>query len=252
MVPGPHTASGKVEAGGDRVNRSVEYYRNEPLEVAAGDELRDDRTGERVIVLAVEGDLMRLRYPSGDEKNAPRLNLYLSRPDDPGRPSPATLEVLRSTAAYRLRDRIVIRAEAKAGEYGPITGVEPFLTLPPDAAPEEVGAGILTALDAYRSGVPEPTKSEYDVVARALYRAAGVRSHRKLLESSLYCRVSESRDLFQLVPYHNGGTRGNRKGFQPKNPMEWLLVRKPATAAELGEALVLAFELCTTIYDSPL
>lgn len=224
---------------------SVEYYRNEPLEVAAGEELRDDRTGERVVVVAVEGELMRVRYPDGEEKRLQRLNLYLSRLDDPGRPSPATREVLRSAAAYRLRDRIVIHAEAKAGEFGPTVGAAPFLTLPPDAAAGEVGDGILAALGAYRSGVPEPTKSDYDVAARSLYRAAGVGSNRKLLESSLYCGISESRDLFQYVPYNNGGTRGSRKGFQPKLPLEWLLVRKPATAAELGEALARAFELST-------
>ncbi len=235
-----------------RANQSVEYYRNEPLEVAAGEELRDDRTGERVVVIAVEGEFMRVRYPDGAEKQLHRLNLYLSRLGDPGRPSPVTREVLRSAAAYRLRDRIVIHAEAKAGEFGPTMSAAPFLTLPPGAAPEEVGAGILAALDAYRSEVPTPTKSDYDVAARSLYRAAGVSSNRKLLEASLYCRASESRDLFQYLPYHNGGTRGSRKGFQPKLPLEWLLVRKPATAVELGEALARAFELCTTVYDSPL
>jgi hypothetical protein len=161
-------------------------------------------------------------------------------------------EVLRGAGAYRLRDRIMLHAEAKTGEFGPTLGVAPFLTLPLDAAPEEIGAGILAALDAYRSGVPEPTESDYDVANRSLYRAAGVSSNRKLLEASLYCRISEDRDHFQFLPYDNGGTRGNRKGFQPKLPLEWLLVRKPATAAELGEALARAFELCTTIYDSPL
>jgi hypothetical protein len=230
----------------------MEHYRNEPLEVAAGEELRDDRTGERVVVVSVEGETMRVRYPDGEEKRLQRQNLYISRLDDPGRPSPATRDVLRSAAAYRLRDRIVIHAEAKAGEFGPTMGTAPFLTLPPAAVPEEVGAGILAALDAYRSGVPVPTKPDLDFTNRSVYRAAGGSSNRKLLEASLYCRVSEDRDLFQYLPYHNGGTRGNRKGFQPKLPMEWLLVRKPATAAELGEALARAFELCTTVYDSPL
>jgi hypothetical protein len=89
---------------------------DEPLEVAAGEELRDDRTGEHVAVIAVEGEFMRVRYPDGAEKQLHRLNLYLSRLDDPGRPSPVTREVLRSAAAYRLRDRIVLHAEAKAGE----------------------------------------------------------------------------------------------------------------------------------------
>ncbi len=230
----------------------IEFYRNEPLQVEVGDELRDERTGEVVTVIGVDAELMRLRYPDGEEKRLQRLNLYISRLDDPGRPSPAAREVLRSAAAYRLRDRIVLHAEAKAGEFGPTIGAAPFLTLPPDTAPEEVGAGILAALVAYRSGVPSPTESDYDVATRSLYRAAGVGSNRRLLEASLYCRVSESQDVLQYLPYNNGGTRGNRKGFQPKLPMEWLLVRKPATTAELGEALARAFELCTTVYDSPL
>mgnify|MGYP001314936781 CR=1 FL=1 len=224
---------------------AVEVFRGEPLQVEAGERVRNHRTGEVATVVAVGAEFVRVRYDDGREEGASRWAIHFSRLGTALRPPPGVRVPLRRAGAYHMRERIVLPAQAEL-ENGPVLIVEPYLALPPDAPPAEVGAAVLEVLSAYRTGVPEPSKAERDGERRALLKAAGVRSYRRLQETALACWIAEQSDAFEFTALHNGGTRGNAKGFQPQRPMQWVVVDAPARAAELGEALTRTFELCTT------
>jgi hypothetical protein len=231
----------------------MEIHRGEPLQVEIGDRVQDCVTGGTATVIGVDRKLVHIRYNDGTEARAPRLNYYLHRVDAPRRPPPGLLRApLRSAGASRMPDRVVIHAIAKVehGQGGFIC--EPYLTVSPGASPEEIGSALLVALDAFRPSGPPRTKGERDAGMRAMLKAHGVSSYRQLQERSLECWLYEQPDAFEFTALHNGGTKGDSKGYAPQEPMQWVVVHKPATAAELGEALLRTFELCTTVYESPI
>src|ERR1051325_6643218 len=91
-------------------------------------------------------------------------------------------------SAYRFDDRMVLHSLARLPEWALIAS-EPYLTLPRDAATEEIGRAVQTVLAAFRAQAPEP--GDFKQVTAAFVRGIGAKSHKQLQESSICCGLSE-------------------------------------------------------------
>jgi len=121
---------------------------------------------------------------------------------------------------------------------------EPVLRLNPSADPNEVGAAIRQVLAAYRTGVPHPKQNEWAESGKPFLAAAGFRSWRSLEAGAKSCHVTQKPDgSFSFSIFRNGGTRGEKKGFQPFGVPDRPLKAGPSDT-ELGLALREALQLC--------
>jgi hypothetical protein len=147
----------------------------------------------------------------------------------------------KSAAAYSFADRLVFHCELTT-DFGSFA-IAPFQRLARDAAQEEIGCCVRVALDGCRTqpGMPNVKESTKSFLA-----GVGVKSIAQLQRSALYVGILQS-DAIEFYPTHNGGTAGDKKGFQPLAG-EPLRVSVSASAGEIGDALMRAFSLCTTIY----
>jgi len=148
-------------------------------------------------------------------------------------------------SAYRFPDRMLLHSKARMPGWA-LIACEPYLTIPRDAAAEDVGRAVQIALAGYRAEVPD--SSDLKRVTAAFVRGIGAKSHRRLQESSISCSIRELDGRLEFHPYHNGGTSGDTKGFQPISGAQFSLAADSAPA-EIGIALVRCFALCTTIYE---
>jgi hypothetical protein len=148
-------------------------------------------------------------------------------------------------SAYRFPDRIVLHSLARLPGWAMIA-CEPYLTLPRDAAAEDVGRAVQTVLAGFRPETPDP--DDFKQVTAAFVRGVGARSHKQLQETSISCGIAERDGRVEFQPHHNGGTSGDTKGFQPIAGAQFSLPTDSAPA-EIGTALLRCFALCTTIYD---
>lgn len=148
-------------------------------------------------------------------------------------------------SAYRFPDRMVLHSQARLPGWA-LIACEPYLALPRDAAAEDVGHAVRAALAGYRAEMSEPV--ELKQVTAAFVRGVGAKSHKQLQENSISCSIKELDGWLEFQPSHNGGTRGDTKGFQPISGTQFSLAADSAPA-EIGTALVRCFALCTTIYE---
>jgi hypothetical protein len=155
------------------------------------------------------------------------------------RPQPDTI-----ASGYSFLDRIVLHSlgQTPAGFY---IACEPYVTLPREAPPEDIGRAVQTVLYGYQAEVPQPV--DWKQFTAVFVRGLGAKSHKKVQESSMSCGISQRQGRLEFNPTHNGGTSGDGKGFQPIAGAHFSI---PASAApsEIGEALLRGFGLCTTIY----
>jgi hypothetical protein len=123
----------------------------------------------------------------------------------------------------------------------------PCIRVELSASDESLGRALLQVLDAFipNRAVPE----SYSTERKEHLRGIGVRSERELQQQALYCSVYRDIDGFRFEPTHNGGTKGDSKGFAPVS--DSITNAPSSTADELGAALCRAFALCTIIYDRP-
>lgn len=147
-------------------------------------------------------------------------------------------------SAYRFPDRMVLHSQARLPSWIHLA-CEPYLTLPRDAAAEDVGRAVRTVLDGFRAEAPQP--DDYKQGAAAFVRGVGAKSQKQLQETSICCGIMERDGQLEFQPHHNGGTSGDRKGFQPISGVQYSLAADSAPA-EIGAALIRCFALCTTIY----
>ncbi|GAB4368575.1 MAG: hypothetical protein Kow0062_01810 [Acidobacteriota bacterium] len=142
-----------------------------------------------------------------------------------------------TVTVWKLPDRIVISREERTAR-GIALAVEPTLVVPRGAPPERLGAVLRRALAGPERRQPEPRS--WDRAHDRLVEAAGVSSHRWLLQSGLLVRVRREGRRVTLVPTVNLGHRGPERGFRslPDNGIE-VSVRLDDTAlgAALAEAL---------------
>lgn len=90
-------------------------------------------------------------------------------------------------------------------------------------------------------GVLHPT--DWKGVGGPVLQAAGVRSWSALARGSRLCGVTDSDGAIVVVPYRNGGTTGDGRGFHELLGRE-IRVSTLATADDLLAALLRAEELC--------
>jgi hypothetical protein len=170
-------------------------------------------------------------------------NLFQSKPNlsTPKRQPPPG----KFAGAYRFPDRIVLHSQGRLPSWAMIA-CEPFLTLPRDANPEEVGRAVQSVLAGFRAEITDSPNLK-DVTA-AFVRGVGAKSHKQLQETSISCGIREREGQLEFQPEHNGGTSGDTKGFQSISGAQFSLPANSAPA-EIGAALLRCFALCTTIYD---
>ncbi len=148
-------------------------------------------------------------------------------------------------SANRFPDRMVLHSEAREPGWA-LIACKPYLTLRRDASAEDVGRAVQTVLAGYRAELPE--SADLKQFTAAFVRGVGAKSHKQLQESSISCSIKELDGRLEFQPYHNGGTRGDTKGFQPISGAQFSLAADSAPA-EIGIALVRCFALCTTLYE---
>jgi hypothetical protein len=153
----------------------------------------------------------------------------------------------KMAGAYRLSDRIIIHSNMIYRSGLAILSAPVFTAMTQDD-PSDIGNMILLALDSAVVGVPDPDR--YQVNLDPLLRAAGLRSERKLQQQTLYCTIEIGPDSYILSPTHNGGTRGDSKGFQFLAGQA-IRVERSSSKGELGSSLLEAFNKCTSVYDAP-
>jgi hypothetical protein len=151
----------------------------------------------------------------------------------------------KHASAYRFPDRTVLHSQARTPGWT-LIACEPYLTLPQVAAVEDIGRAVQAVIAGYRA--EEPETLDWKQVTAAFVRGLGAKSHKQLQESSICCGIVERDGQLNFQPYHNGGTSGDTKGFQPISGAQLSLAADSAPA-EIGAALIRCFALCTTIYD---
>jgi hypothetical protein len=150
-------------------------------------------------------------------------------------------------SAYQFPNRLVMHgvAQTVSGFY---VAHEPYLSLPTGISLDEIGSVILSVLDGFKIDYPRPTN--WPELTKKFLQDMRVKSNRKLQEDSILCNIAQYGECFEFIPTHNGGTRGDKKGFSPIPGGEFsipgFLLKK-----DLGGALQRSFELCTSVYKVP-
>ncbi len=155
-------------------------------------------------------------------------------------------EAHQGASAFRMNERFVIHSDSKT-EVGVYVASEPFIVLDIQASPGEIGEAVLRALLASKAGIVFP--ADLKPIDKKLFKAAKVSSHRQFQQSAIHCGISKTSTGIQIDPSHNGGTRGDKKGFQYR-PERRLIVRLEDSPEQLGLALLRAFDACTSIYET--
>jgi len=149
----------------------------------------------------------------------------------------------RLAGIYQRPEVLLVHAHAKttAGVY---LVEQPVVRLSPTAQHEELGAAVRQMLGAFRTGVRHPERSEWGPLGKPFLTAAGFRSWRSLENGAKLSSVIQKPDgSFTLSVTRNGGTRGDKKGFQGFGVPDQHLAAG-ASDAELGIAVMKALELC--------
>ena len=149
----------------------------------------------------------------------------------------------RLAGVYQRPEVVLVHAHAKttAGVY---LVEQPAIRLDSRPTPVEVGAAVRQALGEFRTGVAHPSSSEWGGAGKPFLTAAGFRSWRTLEDGARMLRVTQKADgsfLFSITL--NGGTRGDKKGFQGSGAPDQRLAAG-ASDAELGSAVLKALESC--------
>jgi hypothetical protein len=147
--------------------------------------------------------------------------------------------------AFRLPDRIIIESVAiTLAGFG--IGSEPYFVLAKNASPLEIGEALLNALA--ESKPTFETKIDYKALITRLLKAAGVSSYRRFVQRAICCQIEQESHRISIYPTKNGGTRGNKKGFQGQPGVSPITVEIEAPAEQVGVALRQAFDACSSIY----
>ena len=117
----------------------------------------------------------------------------------------------------------------------------PVIQLPGTSPTDEIGSALLRALYAYQDNLPDP--GDWKAFRADFLRATGFKSWNSLEGPARSCWIEEIGDSISFTPLRNGGSRGEKAGFQPfgKQP---ILVSASLPNEEIGEALLHALRLC--------
>lgn len=144
--------------------------------------------------------------------------------------------------AYLFVDRLVIHSQLHT-PFG-LFASEPFQRLDRHAPPDEVGRCISIGLNLSRH---EPDKPHGKEFAKFYLKAMGVKSNGELQRTALCVGLSQLSGNIEFRPTHNGGAVGEGKGYGPIPNLSPLTVASDAPPAEIGNTLLKAFQLCTSV-----
>lgn len=143
---------------------------------------------------------------------------------------------LRRGGAYRIRDAVIVHPTAFTID-GIGISVTPVYRFTKDAASAEIGGAARNVLSFPPSIVPPRYWKEQAALGKEFLKAAGVSSWRKLQLDAVSCWMAANDGLVVFTPLRNGGTRGDKKGFQPFGASD-IVVAASATDEALGAALI--------------
>lgn len=158
-------------------------------------------------------------------------------------PTPPPLEGLtwRFAGTYALGERFVVHAHVGHGGYY-LVGAPALGGLLSDED-EVLGRLAREALAGYQPNIPTDAPKGGDLMKPVL-KAIRARSNRQLQEEGRHCWIEDTAIGFVIVPMHNGGNRGEQRGFRPIEDRA-VRVGRDASDSELGAGVRRAFELCT-------
>lgn len=144
----------------------------------------------------------------------------------------------RRAGAYRTSKGILIHPVALT-DAGVGVDVPPVIRLDPSAPPADLGAAVRTALQQDHPRIPHPARDGWNDVTKPFLKAISARSWRAFESTAVHCWIAAADGTIQFTPLANGGTRGDRKGFQPFGAPE-VTAPQDAPDAVIGQALLAA------------
>ena len=135
---------------------------------------------------------------------------------------------MKRASAYGRDGKVFFDAQAKT-EAGFYVGSEPVVVVDPSDT-KGLSAGLLRVLDAYRTGVPTPSRREER--GQELYAAAGVGTWREFVKGAKLVDIELNDGIITLVSWRNDG-----RGFVPTDRKRSAPMGSPDLAATVIAAL---------------
>lgn len=139
-------------------------------------------------------------------------------------------------------DRLLVCPERKA-EAGFWLSVEPFTVLATNSELETIGVAILSALGKSSGTELDPT--DWKEFGRPRLAAAGVKTETAFQRGSKLVCIEMSAGKICFTPNHNGGTKGDSKGFRVIES-EVSCVPASVTPSEIGRVALASLLKCTS------
>lgn len=137
---------------------------------------------------------------------------------------------MRLASAYRLRNHFFFHPDSKT-TAGVWLATPPYVSLPLDSDPKTLGEAVAAALAASVSGIPHPTS--WAGLSKPRLDAAGSSSEAVFVRGARLVHVSLDAATMTLEATHNGGSKGDTKGFL-ELPASALKLPATARPGELG------------------
>jgi len=148
---------------------------------------------------------------------------------------------MQRTSVYLLPDRLLI-APSCPTSAGVFLFSEPYAVLPLGVSALKLGEATEAALSLSERTIPHPT--DWKASAALRLTAAGVKSEREFQVKAALVEVSKEAEGLRIVPSHNGGSKGEARGFSSLVKAE-IMIQPNCTADRLGVEILGAFYQCT-------
>jgi hypothetical protein len=145
--------------------------------------------------------------------------------------------VVKGTDVYKRTDGWYVHSCSKT-QAGWWLSAPPFIRLPADEPPADIGNAVLRGLEESRPNIPDPTN--WDGVFDPMLELAGVKSFGKFMKDSVSIGIWDDGEWLSFEPNKN---QGPRRGYTPLVEKDFRIPRG-ATAEEIGIAVLRAIELC--------
>lgn len=152
-----------------------------------------------------------------------------------------------SIACYKLIDKILTQARWNT-IHGIGLGSDKIFMVGLDNY-HDIGETVVHTFEDCKLGIPHPTQEEFRELAKAarnsqLFKLAKVKSWKAFGQNSVDISVYFTGQHFDITP-----TRNEKPGkWSFYLPEKTILIPKDAPLAELGKAVLDAFELCEKLY----
>lgn len=149
---------------------------------------------------------------------------------------------MKSVSVFRLSGRLFIHPNKRTTD-GVWLSRPSFVSLPLESTDEKIGETILALLEQSVGVVPHPR--DWAGISKPRLDAAGVRTESAFMKGAKLVDVGLDGDM-SLAPQHNGGARGELRGFSPI-PEARMAISAASSPSEIGAALASAFLVCTGV-----